>query len=196
MATAINIFRAERIDEPKERYGNYFAKFSVLVSELIEELPAILADPVDPALIAKYVRGRDRNKIFRYLTAPPISQDDLETLAGTTVGPIVLVKNPEAAGRVRDVVKAVIDFHRFPWIADGREPTAEERKQAIIATASLAATRDVETDRRSASKDEQERAVKNLLGSLGMSEVRVLGRFRRYHPKLHQSPVSTVARVA
>jgi hypothetical protein len=171
VATAINIFRSERLDEPKERYGDYFAKFSGLIGELIDELPAVLADPVDPALIAKFVRGRDRNKIFRYLTAPPISQDDLETLADTTVGPIVLAKNPEAAGRVRDVVKAVIDPHRFPWIIDSREPTAEERKQAILATAALAATRDVETDRRSVSKDEQELAVRNLLGSLGMSEV-------------------------
>jgi hypothetical protein len=171
VATAIKIFRSERIDEPKERYGDYFAKFSRLVGELIDNLPAVLADPVDPALIANFVRGRDRNKAFRYLTAPPISQDDLETLADTRVGPIVLAKDPKAAGRVRDVVKAVIDPHRFPWIADKRQPTIEERERAIVATATLAATRDVETDRRSVSKEGQERAVTELLGSLGMTEV-------------------------
>lgn len=172
MATAIGIFRAERIDEPRERYGNYFAKFSGLAGELIDRLPALLADPVDPALIANLVRGRDRSKTFRYLTAPPISHDDLQTLADTTIGPVVLGRDPQAARRVRDVVRAAIDLHRFPWIAAGREPTAQERSQAIVATAALAATREVETDRRSVSKDEQERAVKNLLGSLGMSEVR------------------------
>jgi hypothetical protein len=171
VAAAITIFRSERLDEPKERYGEYFHKFSGLVGELIDELPAVLADPVDPALIAKFVKGRDRNKTFRYLTAPPISQDDLETLADTTVGPLVLIKDPVAAARVRDVVKAVIDPHRFPWVAHGRPPTDGERDRAILATAALAATRDVETDRRSVSKEGQEKAVKDLLGSLSMTEV-------------------------
>lgn len=171
VAAAITTFRSERLDEPKERYGEYFQKFSELVAQLIDKLPAVLADPVDPALIANFVRGRDRNKTFRYLTAPPISKDDLETLADTTVGPVVLAKDSAAAARVRDVVKAVIDPHRFPWVAQGRLPTNEERERAILATAALAATRDVETDRRSVSKEGQEQAVKNLLGSLGMREV-------------------------
>jgi hypothetical protein len=171
VAAAIANFRSKRLDEPKERYGQHFKKFSGLVGEIIDELSAMLAEPIDAGLIAKFVRGRDRNKAFRYLTAPPISLDDLETLADTTVGPVVLAGNPEAAARVRNVVRAVIDPHRFPWVAEGREPTPEEKERAIIATAALAATRDVEMDRRSVSKEGQEQAVKDLLGSLGMTKV-------------------------
>jgi hypothetical protein len=168
---AIGIFRSQRLDEPRERYAEYFDKFSSLVGELIDELPALLADPVNPGLVAQFVRDRDRNKAFRYLTAPPISKDDLETLADTTTAPSVLANDKEAAARVRDVVKAVLDPHRFVWIADGRGPTAEERKRAIIATSILAAAKDVEMNRRSISKETQEKAVKDLLGSLGMKEV-------------------------
>lgn len=92
-------------------------------------------------------------------------------LADATLGPVVLLRDPEAATRIRDVIKAVIDNHRFPWISADRAPTDAEREMAIASSSALAATRDVEIDRRSLSKNPQEEAVKEILRGLGMSEV-------------------------
>ncbi|HZT20774.1 MAG TPA: XamI family restriction endonuclease [Dongiaceae bacterium] len=65
-----------------------------------------------------------------------------------------------------------MDPHRFPWIKEGRPPSNEERERAVIASAALAASSDVEAKRRNMSKEAQEQAVKDLLAGLGMKEVR------------------------
>jgi hypothetical protein len=171
VAAAIEIFRHERLDEPKEAYDQFYAKFEKLFEELVNELPNVFKDPLDTKVISKLVKGRDRKKAFRYITAPPISEDDLKTLADTSYGPIVFMRNPHAAERVRDTIRAVLDQHRFPWISEGREPTEEERVRSISTSAALAATRDVETSRRNNSKQVQEKAVMDLLKSLAMKEV-------------------------
>ena len=65
----------------------------------------------------------------------------------------------------------VIDPHRFPWLSEGRDPTAHERTTAIVASAVLVAARKVETSRRSDAKREQEARVNALLAALGLVEV-------------------------
>jgi hypothetical protein len=122
-------------------------------------------------LLSKLVKGRDRKKTFRYITKPPISEDDLKTLADTKYGPLVLKRDAAAAARLRDTIRTVLDDHRFPWILSGRNPTNAEKTTAIAVSAALAATRDVETSRRNNSKQIQEQAVKNMLKLLGMTEV-------------------------
>jgi hypothetical protein len=171
IATATSIFRIERIGEPKQKYDAFFDKFETIFAELIDELPKIFADPLDLKLFSRLVKGKDRKKSFRYLGAPPISEDDLKTLAEASYGPLVFKRDPAAAARVRDLIRAVLDTHRFPWIDAGRNPTDEERAGAIAASAAMAAARDVETSRRNNSKQVQEQAVKDLLKTLGMNEV-------------------------
>jgi hypothetical protein len=171
VAAATSIFRTERIGEPKQKYDAFFDKFETIFGELIDELPKVFADPIDVKLVSRLVKGKDRKKAFRYLGAPPISEDDLKTLAEAGYGPLVFKRDPAAATRVRDLMRTVLDAHRFPWIDDGRSPTDEERAGAVSASAAMAATRDVETSRRSNSKQVQEQAVKDLLKSLGMKEV-------------------------
>jgi hypothetical protein len=171
VATAISIFRTERIGEPKQKYDAFFDKFETIFGELIDELPDVFADPIDVKLLSRLVKGKDRKKAFRYLGAPPISEDDLKTLAEAGYGPIVFKKDAGSAARVRDLIRTVLDSHRFPWINEGRNPTNEERAGAIAASAAMAATRDVETSRRNNSKQVQEQSVKDLLKSLGMNEV-------------------------
>lgn len=129
------------------------------------------ADPVDAKLVASFVKDKNRKKAFRYLTAPPISQDNLEALADTTIGPRVLSKDADAAKRVRDNILSIIDPYRFPWVVEGRDPSAEETERAIMASSALAAAREVETRRRNTSKQVQEAAVKEVLESVGMIEV-------------------------
>lgn len=169
---ATGIFRRERLDEPLERYTEYFNTFAALFGPMIDQLPALAADPVDLQLIIQLVSGKDQKKAFRYLAAPPISDDDLEALAEASVGPVIFRRDPEAATRVRNIVLAVLDPHRFPWMIDPkRVPTPEERASAIAASSALAAAREVETKRRNMSKDVQERAVKDVLLAEGFVEV-------------------------
>lgn len=171
VAEAKAIFRRERIGEPLDLYKEFFAAFSKIFATTIDQLPAVAANPVDAKLLANLVKGKNQKKAFRYLTAPPISEDDLKAIADTSVGPLVFKKDVAAAQRVRDTVLSILDPYRFPWVGEQRKPTAEERESAIIASSALAAAREVETKRRNTSKDVQEQAVKDLLKSIGMKEV-------------------------
>lgn len=117
------------------------------------------------------VRDKDRRTAFRYLAAPPISEDDLKTLAETTLSASALTQNPDQARRVRDIVLHIIDPHRFPWLGELRDPADHERDRAIVASAALVATKKVETSRRKDAKDLQESKVKDLLHGLHLTEV-------------------------
>lgn len=108
---------------------------------------------------------------FRYLAAPPVSEDDLKTLAETTLSPAALRRDIEQARRVQTIVLHVIDPHRFPWIEERREPTEHERTQAVVASAVLLAARKVETSRRSDAKKRQEEAVRAILRDIGFTIV-------------------------
>ncbi len=171
--TATRAFRNERINEPLDLYNRFFDQFAAIFGKLVERLPDIAKDPVDSALIADLVEGRNEQKAFRYLTAPPISADDLMTVADATLTPSRLRVEPGDATRIRDTVLAIVDPHRFPWVAHDRQPTKEERDTAVVASAALAAAREVETHRRSASQEAQEQAVKDLLKNAGFIEVAV-----------------------
>lgn len=166
------------LGEPLALYEKFFARFAEIFRETIDQLPNIAADPVNAQLIASLVTGRDQQKVFRYLAAPPISEDDLKALADTTLAPSVLAGDAELAKRVRDTVMTILDPHRFPWMVqprrtNGPTPDAEEVERAVIASAVLAAAREVETHRRNTSKEGQEQAVKDLLTSIKFKEVAV-----------------------
>lgn len=79
-------------------------------------------------------------------------------------------ENADQAMRVRNIVRQIIDPHRFRWIVENRKPTAHEREQAIIASAALVAAQKVATERRKDSK-EQEGHVKELLRGMKFTEV-------------------------
>ncbi len=171
-AKAKSAFRHERLLEPLDLYNQFFTRFADIFRDLIDKLAGITAEPVDAELIADLIDGRDAQKAFRYLTAPPISEDDLETVADAALTPSRLRTDADSAKRIRDTVLTIIDPHRFPWLAAGRQPSKDERERAVIASAALAASSDVGAKRRNTSKEAQEQALKDLLASLGMKEVK------------------------
>src|SRR5438105_3485966 len=142
-ALAKSAFRNERLLEPLDLYNEFFITFAHIFRELIDKLPDITAEPVDAELIADLIDGRDAQKAFRYLTAPPISEDDLETVADATLTSSRLRTDAESAKRIRDTVLTIIDPHRFPWVREDRRPSGDERERAVIASAALAASSDV-----------------------------------------------------
>jgi hypothetical protein len=113
-ATAKSTFRNERLLEPLDLYNQFFATFAAIFRELINRLPDVAADPVNAELVADLMDGRDAQKAFRYLTAPPISEDDLETVADATITSSRLRMDPASAKRDRNTVLTIIDPTVFP----------------------------------------------------------------------------------
>ena len=165
------LFRERRLEEPLQLYSEFFESFKLVFESLIDQLPSLVDEPPDFEALANVVQDADTRTAFRYLAALPVSEDDLKTLAETTLSAAALRSDPRQARRVRDTVLHMIDPYRFPWMAEQRSPTEEERSQAIIASAAQVAVRKVETARRSTAKEQQETAVKTLLIVQGFTEV-------------------------
>jgi hypothetical protein len=165
---AIHIFRQRRMQEPLEQYLDAFEMARDAVEALLEstvDLTALRDTAVD------VVTDPDLLRAVRYLAGPPISEDDLKTLADdASLTPSRLRGDPGMAQRVIEVVLLGVDRERFPCLAENREPTEAERQAAVMATAALLAQRSVMTSRANESKDEQEQAVKDRLVAAGFTE--------------------------
>lgn len=163
-------FRHERLDEPLELYAQHFATFSRVFGVLVDRIPELQVPQLDANIIADLMGDPNNRRAFCYLTAPPISEDDLKTLAEASLAAGTLRADREQAMRLRDIVFRILDPHRFPWVIEGRDPLPAERSAAIVASAALVAARKVETFRRNDAKDRQENKVKELLIDLGFAE--------------------------
>ena len=166
---AIHIFRQQRMQEPLEQYLEAFELGRDAIDTLMEstvDLTELLDKAVD------VLTDENLLSAVRYLAGPPISTDDLKTLADdASLTPSRLRADPDMAKRVIEVVLIGVDRGRFPWLSEDREPTEAERQAAVVATAALLAQRSVLTGRANDSKDEQEQAVKDRLVAAGFTEV-------------------------
>lgn len=165
---AIDLFREERLHEPLEEYLDVFDKYRGTIEDLLEatvdlsNLSGATIDVLtDPALL----------EALRYLAGPPVSEDDLKTIADAVLTPARLRNDPDMAKRILDAVRITLDRRRFPWVVEGREPTEAEREAAALASAALMATQRLSTTRRSEGKNVQEKAVANALREAGFAEV-------------------------
>ena len=180
---SIHIFREQRMQEPLEQYLEAFEVSQDAIDTLLEstvDLTELLDKAVDVLTDANLLPA------VRYLAGPPISTDDLRTLAyDASLTASNLRANPEMAKQVMEVILANVDRARFPWLSEGREPEEAERQAAVVATSALLAQRAVMTSRANESKDEQEQAVKDRLVAAGFEEVE-----RRTVHNLSQAPAS------
>lgn len=165
---AIEIFRSRRMEEPLEQYLAHFDEYQGVVEELLES--TVDLTNLDETLLGVLTTPKLR-EAFRYLAGPPISDDDLRVVAEAVLTKQRLERDPEMVNRIRRVVLSGLDRRRFPWVVESREPTEAERLAAVIGSASLIATRRLETNRRSEGKREQEEAVHAALRSLGFKQV-------------------------
>jgi len=162
-------FSKERLEEPLEDYLEAFDEYQGHVEEILEttvdlsDLEASALDVLgDPRLL----------EVFRYLAAPPISQDDLKVLADArSLSKGTLQNSPDLVQRLIAVVRQVLDRRRFAWVVENREPTEAERNAAVMASAALMAASRTQTRRRTLGKDQQEAMVKEALKALGFVEV-------------------------
>lgn len=168
LTAAETAFCEERLREPLEQYLAVFDEYAARVRALLlgtdhltnwtDALEIVLSDEV----------GMD---VLRYIAGPPISADDLKTLADASLAPGRLRNDPEMTDRVLEVVLTSLDAKRFPWVAEQRQPDHAERQAATVASASLMATQRVQTDRKNLAKNKQERQVADYLSGIGMTQV-------------------------
>lgn len=166
---AITEFRTTRLAESLGRslaaHDDYAARFR----EILEATSDLRAFATEASAV---LGSRRLLEAVRYLAAPPISDDDLKVLADVpSTAPKRLAQEPELRAQIVETIGAGLDPRRFPWLADGRSPTAVEREIAIVASASLAAAQRVATDRRSQSKSVQEEAVRIELRGAGFEQI-------------------------
>ena len=166
---AKSIFREERLKESMSQYSEFFEQFSTVFRDLVDRLPALARAEHSAQTLVDILSEDEARTALRYLAAPPVSEDDLKTLAKTKLSATALRNTPENARSVAELVLRLVDPHRFPWIAQSRTPTSDEVERAVVASAALVAAQKVSTARRSASKL-QEDAVKEVLRSCGFIE--------------------------
>lgn len=165
VAQASADFRARRLGEPLSRYLAAFDSALPHNEAMIGRLIELLAGE-DTTLLRNLWADEPGRTAFRYLGAPPISMDDLETLAEAKLN-ATTGKSKEATDRLLSVLRAILDPRRFPWVGQHRQPTASERKAAVVATTSLVASQRLQTLRRGDEKSMIEGAVGGLLIGLG-----------------------------
>lgn len=168
LKVAVDRFREVRMQEPLEAYLEAFDRYRAAVEDLLEmtvdlsQLGKLAIEVVsEPALL----------EALRYLAGPPVSADDLRVLTESSLAPSKLRRDPEASRRVVETVLMGLDRNRFPWVAEDREPTENERAAAAMASAALIASRRVMTDRAGEANQAQEREVADALVDAGMARV-------------------------
>ncbi len=162
-AQARDLFRTRRLGEPKEQYLQAFRILEIANRDITPRLAEVFSDPVNPELIASLLKDDDLLTALRYLCAPPISKDDLETLVGSKLAWTQVVQSPERAKAIRDVIVAVLDPKRFPWIVERRAPTETEIEKAILASTVAASSQRVQTIRRGDERTTLQGAVERVL---------------------------------
>ena len=165
---SIEDFREERLHEPLEMYLEIFDEYQGHLDDLLES--TVDLSDLDESVLLEIVSDKDLLWAFRFLASPPISADDLRTLADASLAPTRLQSNPDMVRRVLDVVRMGLDRRRFPWIGESREPSETERHAAVVASAALIATSRTQANRRILGKTTQENAAKTRL-AVDMKEV-------------------------
>ena len=164
---AINIFRDERLKESLEDYLEAFEAAQGSTENLLETTVDLthFADALD------FLTDKELLDSFRYIAGPPISEADLETLSDATLAPTLFAEDPDRVRRVIETVMIGLDRKRFAWISEKREPSPEERRAAVLATASVMASQKVRTKRSNENSQLQEQAVRDALVYSGFDEV-------------------------
>jgi hypothetical protein len=165
---AIARFIAEREAAGNAPYLAAHASSMPLVEDLFATTDDLLAFD-DGRAIAD---APERLRIARYLAAPIVSADDLDTLTSTRVTKRKRIP-ATMAERAAEAIAAIIDPIRFPWLYETppRPPSPEERLVAVRWTAGLLAAQDIQTGRRGESATRQEAAVANLLAQEGFGQM-------------------------
>lgn len=166
---SISEFKERRITEPHVGYISDFEHYCVYVRNLLEDSDNLLNLS---SVVRHYLLDEDKRYALRYLASPFISDDDLKVLADVKFSVAAFDSDPDAAERVAHVIRASIDPWRFPWFREGRTPTDEELRIAVVSSTAIIASSRSQTRRRSEAKDRQEGDIAQALQDAGLRKVR------------------------
>jgi hypothetical protein len=162
-------FREHRHTEPLELYLELFDQYQSVVEEVMEET-VDLTKLEDRAL--DMMSDERTREVFRYLTGPPVSEDDFKVLMkAKSLAPVRLKEDPALLARLVTFMRDWHDRRRFPWVSDGWKPKEHDLNAAVLATTALLAMRRVETLRRHQGKTLQEERVELQLVRTGHKKV-------------------------
>lgn len=161
------LYRERRIDTPNTIYNKEFAAAHDAVNDLLTVTADIRA--IEPAM-PEILQRPQLFRALRYVTCPPISEDDLKTVADVELSRRYLRSHPEAYGRIEEAVLLNLDRHFFPWVREQRAPTSPEVDKAVAATAKLIAIQRTQTSRRNKAR-RMEADVANALAEAGLAQV-------------------------
>ena len=164
-------FREERYTEPLEIYLQFFDEYQAVVEEVLEQTE----DLTELRPRANDLLNDSRKfEVLRYLSGPPVSEDDLKVLIqAKSLAASRFKSDPELVDRLIEFIQDCADRRRFPWMKESWHPEVNDRKAAILATSALLATRRLETQRRNQGKTQQEDLVAE----------RLLERFEKVEPR-------------
>lgn len=165
--TSISAFRDERLREDLATYTRHYSRALATVNRLFRQT----SDLNTLSTNAQLVNDADMLHAMRYLMGPPISGDDLQTVAQVRLSPAALRTNSTSRDQVVASVLVGLDLNRFPWVGAARVATEIERVSGAHATAALMATQLIATARRNEGKTLQEQKVKDALIAAGFQEV-------------------------
>ena len=164
---AIQDFRDERLNESLGVYLKNFQHYRDAVEKLLETTVDLTAFAEQATSVLLDV---DLLYAARYIAGPPISVDDIELLADASLSVSHIRSDPASARRVVETILLGLDRERFPWLAENREATEDERRTAVIASAALIASQRVKTSRANVSPARQQALVRDALKSAGFIE--------------------------
>jgi len=154
-------FREGRHTEPLELYLDLFDEYQGIVEEVLEE--TVDLTQVQPHIVALFSDPR-KQEVMRYLSGPPVSEDDLKILLqARSLAPKRIADDPALLDAIVSFIRDWHDRRRFPWLSLATEPTEHERKAAVLASTALLAMRRLETMRRNQGKELQEKLVESQL---------------------------------
>ncbi len=162
-ASAREDFRQRRLVDPRVDYEAEFDAFKAAVAFVIQHLPEILSEAVPSALLADIRADTHKFIALRYLMAPPVSEDDLDTLLDARLSSKLLRTNPAVAKKFVTLIRLGLDTRRFPWLQRGTQPSSAAVKAAELATTVAAAIQRAQTKRRGDEKEQLESSVRSLL---------------------------------
>ncbi len=169
-AISAGAFRKERL-APTEAWKLHYTKSREHFAALFDQLGSLTSEGITKKTLAAVYKG-NLGEALRYLSGPPISDDDLKVLSEVpTLAPGILATDAKKLKRVFTVIKATIDPYRFPWVVEKRAPTDAEKSAALLASAVLLAAQRMSTARRGDGKSAQEAMVKDYLVEMKYKEV-------------------------
>ena len=162
-------FRQGRRTEPLDIYLDLFDEYQGTVEEVLEQTVDLTKLHEEARSILTNSR---KQEVFRYLSGPPVSLDDLKVLVqAKSLAAKQFEEDPKLLDRLVNFIQDWHDRRRFPWVLGKWEPEEHERSAAILATTALLAMRRLETMRRSQGKDMQEQLVARQLRRSRFSQV-------------------------